>query len=158
MIQTQKKAMAEKRNLQKRYDFWGAQLKDLTHDLIRGCRTVIKVLSVSESGELLNMARANSGNWWDSSPCSLRIRCSETRPSRPPRTAPRIYCRFWEPSSSSQPAQSNAATKKTPAAATSGLPVERYDYDLKATGTYAAIADFINQLTLYLGSFGSTES
>ena len=150
VIQTQKKAMAEKRNLQKRYDFWGAQLKDLTHDLIPvGAEQSIKVLSVSESGELLKMARGELRQLVGLQPLQPPHQVLENVSVTPAANSATDLLSLLEPSSSSQPAQSNAATKKTPAAATSGLPVERYDYDLKATGTYAAIADFINQLTLY---------
>lgn len=153
-IQTQKDALGQKGDLQKKYDVWDQQLKGLTQDLIViPAGNSAKVLSVSESSNLLALAHGENREATGLAPLQsphdkrdsigLTATVNNTVDVLP----------LLDPNAAAAPAtpapsldMTRTGAESQPSATT--LPVERYDYDLKASGTYPALIDLINLLVM----------
>lgn len=178
-IEEQRKALTEKENLQKQYGVWEQQLKSLDTTLIPiASGNSAKVISVTESAELLNLA---NGKLRDSlvlpplqPPHDKRENISLTstansvldilNPDGPsptgdnggsPAAAPPPMPTIAPPSPggpapSGGPAQAPGGGSSSEAnnGAATTMPVEQYDYDLKASGTYPALMDLLNELVI----------
>lgn len=145
----------EKGQLQKQYLEWERTLQGIEQDLIpvvTGNST--KVLSVSESSELVSLARSESRN--------------EAVPALPSPHDHRESVTLVPGENKvvdisalleGKPAVPNAEEQAQPQAqpgkptdgsesAKTGFSAEQYDYDLKVSGTYPALVDLVNQLVL----------
>lgn len=179
-IEEQRKALTEKENLQKQYGVWEQQLKSLDTTLIPiSSGNSAKVISVTESAELLNLA---NGKLRDSlvlpplqPPHDKRENISLTstansvldilNPDGPPVTgenggspppatpsmptiAPPSQGGSSSPGSSSPQGPGGGSSSESNTGAAITMPVEQYDYDLKASGTYPALMDLLNELVI----------
>lgn len=150
-IQEHQGELNEKGQLQKQYLEWERTLQGLEQDLIPvSTGNSTKVLSVSESSELVKLARSESRN--------------EAVPVLPSphdrRDGVNLFsgenkvvdiAALLEGKPAVQDTDAQAQPEKPVEGAELGKPgfsAEQYDYDLKVSGTYPALVDLVNQLVL----------
>jgi hypothetical protein len=158
-LNEQKKNLSEKEDLQKQYGVWEQQLKDLDAQMIPvPDGNSAKVISVTESSELLSVAQGKERELAILPPLQPphdeRLNVSLT-----PGASATLD--IMKPDGDTSGAQ--AATPAVPPAGgapqppggevggtveVTSLPVERFDYELKITGTYPALMDVLNELTI----------
>lgn len=155
LIQKQRDTLGQKGDLHKQYGVWEEQLKSLSQDLIviPGDSSA-KVLSVAESSNLLQLARGEnreaSGLAALQPPHDRREGIGLTAVANSiVDILPLIDPNAAAPAT---PTDSNSAApslgRDAASSAVVTLPVERYDYDLKVSGTYPALVDMINLLVI----------
>jgi hypothetical protein len=160
-IEAQKKELREKQGLQGQYSSFEKQLQVLTTELITVPEgNSSKVISVTEAAELLELAKGNLRDEAVLPPLlpphdqradvSLTFVASNTVDllkggqvlNQAAATEPA------QPPVSSSPGVGGAVATVPSQLGSSTLPVERYDYDLKVTGTYPALMDVLNELVI----------
>jgi hypothetical protein len=153
VIQKQKEVLGQRDNLQKQYDVLERQLKGLTQDLIPvPAGSSGKVISVSESGELLKMTRGEMREAFGLQalqPPHDRLENASLTSTGDDKTVNLLS--LLNADTAATPS-ANPQTAPSPAEASNTAPVlaaEQYDYELKVTGTYAALIDLLNQLVLH---------
>ncbi len=174
-IEEQRKALGDKESLQKQYGVWEQQLKSLDTNLIPiAAGNSAKVISVTESAELMDLAQ---GKLRDAQvlpplqpPHDKRENISLTptansvldilNPDGPPsagenagapaagNTLPTIAPPGTGGSSHPEGPPAGGKEGAQAGGAATTIPVEQYDYDLKATGTYPALMDLLNELVI----------
>lgn len=166
-LETQKKALQEKQGLQSQYSDQEKQLQVLTTELItvsEGNST--KVISVTEAAELLDLAK---GRLRDEALPSLLpphdqradVSLTFVASSKVDLLKGGQLLDQAAAAASAQPPAAPVGSTGTPPGEGQGpdtakplqvgsltLPVERYDYDLKVTGTYPALMDVLNELVI----------
>lgn len=177
-LEEQKKSLQEKQGLQKQYSTLEQQLKSLDTELMAVPEgNSAKVISVTEAAELLELAKGSLRNETVLPPLlpphdkrenvSLAFIASETVDLLKPDESAGATANPSQPqppaTSGSVKGQGDAAPmppmpegKGVPGAeagqpqqvGSSTLPVERYNYELKVTGTYPALMDVLNELVI----------
>jgi hypothetical protein len=152
VIQKQKEVLEQRDNLQRQYDLLEKQLKDLRHDLIPiPAGGSGKVISVSESGEILKMTRGEMREAFGLQalqPPHDHLENASLTPSEEDKTVNLMA--LLSANSSATPENPQAASANAEMAdSVPNLPAEQYDYELKVTGTYAGLIDLLNQLVLH---------
>ncbi len=150
-IQQQKQALSEKQDSQRQYGVLEQQLKNLEVQMIPvPPGNSSKVVSVSESSELLKLARGENRNEALMPPLEPPHDRRENVSLTPTANSSFDLLQPEAPKDGAQPAaapEAEAGSGAAGALATS-LPVEQYDYELKATGTYPALVDLLNVLVI----------
>jgi hypothetical protein len=155
-LNEQKKALSEKENLQKQYGVWEQQLKSLDTQMIpvpEGNSS--KVISVTESSELTQLALGKLRDVLILPPLQpphderdkvdLVPGASATIDIMKADGAPADAAAAPPPAEGGAPAPPGGESGNGIA---TSMPVDRFDYDLKVTGTYPALLDVLNELTI----------
>lgn len=153
-LEVQRKERDEKETLYRQYDVWERQLKTMDAEMIPvPPNRSLKVASIAEAAEVLALAQGKKRNTNVlpalQPPYNQReqITLSPTgdfqidlrQPDAIPTGA----------SASPPPVQPPAAGPAAPAGEQGPpLPIDRFDYDLKVTGTYPALIDLLNELVI----------
>lgn len=165
----QKKSLSAKEDMQKQYSALEQQLKNLNTELIPvPAGNSARVVSVTEAAELLEVAK---GKLREAAilpplppPHDIRVdvKLEPTTNVQMDLLKPEATGSSADTSQTPSPAPAAAPTPGNQSGVKGGmhaagmseqvgsttLPVERYDYDLKATGTYAALMDLLNELVI----------
>lgn len=170
-LNDQKKSLEAKGSLQKQYGVWEKQLRSLDITMIpvpAGNST--KVVSVTESAKLQKLVEGKlrdaavlpplqpphdqreNISLTPTTTSSLDIlkldgAAAEQQPAKTPSDSAPGAPTGGAPSATA-PSSGPGGEAETGGGATS-LPVDRYDYDLKVTGTYPALMDVLNELAIW---------
>lgn len=156
----QRKTLTEKENLQKQYGVWEQQLKDLDTKMIPVAEgNSAKVISVTESSELVQLAKGQLRDVMILPPLqpphdqrdnvlltpgnsiSIDIMKPEGEAAAAPSAPP-------PPAEGAPPTPGGETGAPSETGAVTSMPVDRFDYELKVTGTYPALLDVLNELTI----------
>lgn len=152
VIQKQREILGQRDNLQKQYEALEKQLKGLTQDLIPvPAGGSGKVISVSESGELLEMTRGELRKTLGLQilqPPHDHLESVSLTPTGDNQTL-NLLTLLNTDNSAAGPAHPGMPIPVENPDTTPVLSAEQYDYELKVSGTYVALIDLLNQLALH---------